>query len=159
MARVNGVALAGGLGVALGCDLAVAAEDVELVTPEVNLGLWPYMISAVIARSVPRKIAMEMMLTGRRLTAVEAQRWGMLNRVVPRSDLDDTVEQLVLDLASKSPLILRLGKHSFHVMEDLPFDQALDYLNAMLTVNLESEDMAEGVSAFFARRTPEWKGR
>jgi enoyl-CoA hydratase len=159
IARVNGVALAGGFGLMLACDLVVAADDAEVGTPEINLGLWPYMISAVIARNVPRKVAMEMMLTGRRLTATEAERWGMINRVVPRADLDADVDHLVEELASKSPLILRLGKRSFHMMEDLPFDQALDYLNGMLTVNLESEDVAEGVSAFFAKRRPEWKGR
>jgi enoyl-CoA hydratase len=159
LARVNGVALAGGFGLVLGCDLAVASEDVEVGTPEINLGLWPYMISAVIARNVPRKVALEMMLTGRRYTAREAERWGMINRVVPRAELDEAVERLVSDLAAKSPLILRLGKESFHRMQEMPFDEALAYLNAMLTLNLETEDVAEGVSAFFAKRAPEWKGR
>lgn len=159
VARVNGVALAGGFGLMLGCDLVVAADDVELGTPEVNVGLWPYMISAVVARNVPRKIAMELMLTGRRLTAAEAARWGIVNRAVPRSELDTAVDALVEDLASKSPLVLRLGKESFRTMQDLPFDQALAYLNGMLTLNLETEDVAEGVAAFFEKRRPEWKGR
>lgn len=159
VARVNGVALAGGFGLMLGCDLVVAADDVEVGTPEINLGLWPYMISAVIERNVPRKIALEMMLTGIRLSAAEARRWGMVNRVVPRGELDGAVDDMVGTLSTKSPLVLRLGKESFRRMQDMAFDDALDYLNAMLTVNLESEDVAEGVSAFFGKREPRWKGR
>ena len=159
VARVNGVALAGGFGVMLACDLVVAADDAELGTPEVNLGLWPFMISAVIRRNVPRKIALEMMLTGRRVSASDAERWGMVNRAVPRGDLDQAVDELTAELAGKSPLVLRLGKESFSRSEDMGLEEALGYLNAMLTVDLESEDVAEGVSAFLQKRRPDWKGR
>jgi enoyl-CoA hydratase/carnithine racemase len=159
VARVNGVALAGGFGLMMSCDMVVAADDAEFGTPEISLGLWPFMISAVIKRNLPRKVALEMMMTGRRYSAGEAARWGMVNRVVPRDALDVAVEDLVGDLASKSPLVLRLGKESFAATDDMGLDQALAYLNAMLTVDLESEDVAEGVSAFLEKRSPEWKGR
>jgi enoyl-CoA hydratase/carnithine racemase len=159
VARVGGAALAGGFGLMLACDLVVAADDAELGTPEINLGLWPFMISAVIRRNVPRKIALEMMLTGRRFSASEAAQWGIVNRVVPRSDLDAAVQELTEELGRKSPLILRLGKESFYRSEDMTLEEALAYLNAMLTVDLESEDVAEGVSAFLQKRPPEWRGR
>jgi enoyl-CoA hydratase/carnithine racemase len=159
VARVNGIALAGGFGLMMACDLVVAAEDVEFGTPEINLGLWPFMISAVIARNIPRKIALEMTMTGRRFTAEEAARWAMVNRVVPRSELDAEIDRLVEELASKSPLVMRLGKESFGRIEDMGLDAALAYLNAMLTVDLESEDVVEGVGAFLEKRRPDWKGR
>jgi enoyl-CoA hydratase len=159
IARVNGVALAGGFGLMLGCDLVVMADDVEVGTPEINLGLWPFMISAVIARNVPRKIALEMMLTGRRLSATEAERWGIANKVVPRAELDPAVDELAKTLAAKSPIAHRLGKESFYRAQDMDFEDALVYLHSMLTVTLESEDVAEGVSAFLQKREPEWKGK
>jgi enoyl-CoA hydratase/carnithine racemase len=159
VARVNGHALAGGFGLMLACDLVVAVDEAELGTPEINLGLWPHMISAVIQRNVPRKVALEMMLTGRRVPAAEAARWGMVNRVVPRGELDEAASVLVVELASKSPLILALGKRSFYRSQDMSFDDALAFLQSMLTVNLEAEDVAEGVSAFLQKRPPEWKGR
>jgi enoyl-CoA hydratase/carnithine racemase len=159
IARVNGAALAGGFGLALACDLVVAADHAEFGTPEVNVGLWPFMITAVIQRHVPRKVALEMMFTGRRLPAAEAERWGLVNRVVPAEHLDHAVQELADELASKSPLVLRLGKESFRRAQDMAFDEALAYLGAMLTVELESEDVAEGVSAFVEKRPPNWKGR
>lgn len=159
VARVNGHALAGGFGLMLACDLVIAASDTEMGTPEVNIGLWPFMISSVIQRDVPRKIALELMLTGRRMEADEAARWGFVNRVVPRADLDSAVDELTAVLASKSPLILSLGKRSFYAAEDMDMDDALRYLSGMLTVCLESEDTVEGVTAFLQKRQPEWKGR
>ena len=159
IARVNGKCLAGGFGLALGCDLIVAAHDAEFGTPEIDVGLWPYMISAVIHRNVPRKVALELMLTGRRMSATEAGRWGIVNRVVPRGELDRTVDSIVETLAGKSPLILRLGKDSFYRSQDMSVQDALGYLHAMLTVNLEAEDLIEGVTAFAQKRRPEWKGR
>ena len=159
IARVNGHALAGGFGLALACDLIVAAEAAEFGTPEVDVGLWPFMITTVIQRNVPRKLALEMMLTGRRVRADEAARWGLVNRVVAADELDATVDALAEDLASKSPLVLRLGKESFRRAQDMAFDDALDYLQAMLTVELQSEDVVEGVSAFVEKRAPNWKGR
>ena len=159
VARVNGHALAGGFGLMLACDLVVAADDAEIGTPETNIGLWPFMITAVIQRDVPRKVALDMMLTGKRLSVTEGERWGFVNRVVPRSDLDSATDELVGHLISKSPVITSLGKRSFYRAEDMATDDALDYLAGMLTVLLGSEDTLEGVTAFMQKRSPEWKGR
>lgn len=159
VARVNGAALGGGFGLALACDLVVAAEHAEFGTPEINVGLWPYIITSVIQRNLPPKIALEMMMLGKRIPAAEAHRWGIVNRVVPAGELDAAVSQLVAELASKSPLILRLGKDSFYAAEDLGFSHALAYLESQLSIGLQAEDVVEGIQAFFQKRPPEWKGR
>lgn len=159
IARVNGHALGGGFGLALACDLIVSTDEAEFGTPEINIGLWPYVITAVINRNVPPKVALEMMMLGKRMSASEAQRWGFVNRVVPREKLDDEVDTLVDDLASKSPVILRLGKESFYTAQDMDIERALKYLENQLSIGLQAEDVAEGISAFFQKRKPEWKGR
>jgi enoyl-CoA hydratase/carnithine racemase len=159
VARVNGHALAGGLGLMLACDVVVAADHAEFGTPEINLGLWPFMITAVIQRDLPRKLALDLMLTGRRLKADEAQRWGFVNRVVPIAELDEVVASYTEAFGSHSPLIAKLGKRSFYEAEDRDFHDALEYLAGMLTVCLESEDTIEGVTAFLQKRTPEWRNR
>jgi enoyl-CoA hydratase len=159
LARVNGTALGGGFGLMLACDLAVAADDVKLGMPEINLGLWPHVITAVVQRTVPRRLALELMLTGRRMEADEALHQGLVNRVVPRAELDGAVGELVEAIASKSPAIVRLGKRSFLGAEDRGFGPALQHLKEMLAANLEEPDLAEGVSAFLQKRSPNWKGR
>ena len=159
VARVNGHALAGGFGLMLACDLVVAAEEAQMGTPEINIGLWPYMISAIVRRDVPRKIALELMCTGRRMTAEEGARWGFVNRVVPRAELDGAVRELTEVLASKSSLLVALGKQTFYAAEELPLETALDHLAGMLTLTLGSEDTLEGVSAFLEKRAPNWKDR
>jgi enoyl-CoA hydratase len=159
VARVNGHALAGGFGLMLACDLVVASDDVEMGMPEINLGLWPFMISALVQRDIPRKIALELMFTGRRIAAEEGTRYGFVNRVVARGELDRAVREITDELASKSPLILSLGKRSFYRAEDMDVDTSLEYLAGMLSLCLQSEDTAEGVSAFFQKRRPQWKGR
>ena len=143
----------------LACDLVIGVEDAEIGTPEINLGLWPFMITAILQRDVPRKVALEMMLTGRRMSMAEAYEWGIVNHAVARAELDTKVDEVVEALASKSPLILSLGKRSFYRAEDMGFSDSLEYLTGMLTVCLESEDTVEGVTAFFQKRPPEWKGR
>lgn len=159
VARVNGHALAGGFGLMLACDLVVAADHAQFGTPEINIGLWPFMITAVIQRDLPRKVALELMLTGRKMNADEAARWGFVNRVVPASELDAAVTELSATLTSKSGLIAALGKRSFYRAEDMSHSEALEYLAGMLTVCLESEDTIEGVTAFLQKRAPEWKDR
>jgi enoyl-CoA hydratase/carnithine racemase len=159
VARVNGHALAGGFGLMLACDLVVASEGAEMGTPEINIGLWPFMITTVIQRDLPRKVGLELMLTGRRMTAREAETWGFVNHVVADAELDSAVGELVEALLSKSPLIAALGKRSFYAAEDMSFPDALEYLSGMLTVTLESEDTVEGVTAFLEKRDPNWKGR
>ncbi|MGH2722778.1 MAG: enoyl-CoA hydratase/isomerase family protein [Actinomycetota bacterium] len=159
IARVNGRALGGGFGLVLACDLAVAAEGVELGTPEIDIGLWPHVITAVIQRSVPRKVALELMLTARRMPAEEALGWGIVNRVVPPADLDAEVERLVEAIAAKSPAIVRLGKRSFVGAEDFPWGRAIEHLKGTLAENLGAEDLVEGVSAFLEKRPPNWKSR
>ena len=159
LARVNGHALAGGFGLMLACDLVVAVEDAQIGTPEVNIGLWPFMISAIIQRDVPRKIALERMRTGARLPARAGARGGFIHKVVARAELDAAVGELTEALASKSPLVAGLGKRSFYRAEDMDTQAALGYLSGMLTVCLQSEDTIEGVTAFMQKRAPEWKGR
>lgn len=157
--RVNGHALAGGLGVALACDVLVAADDVTFGTPEVRVGLWPYMISALIVDHLGPKRAMELMMTGRRMSAQQAHDWGLVNRVVPRAELDDAVGEMAEQLEAAAPLALRWGKEATATARDMTFDAALAYLHGMLDLNAQTDDVAEGIQAFFARRPPQWTGR
>jgi enoyl-CoA hydratase/carnithine racemase len=159
IARVRGYALAGGFGLALACDYVVAAADAQFGTPEIDVGLWPYMITVPLLRSMPPKTVLELMSTGRRVDAVEADRIGFVNRVVPVAELDAAVDELAATLAAKSPLILRWGRDSFYRALDMDADDALAYLQGMLTVTSASEDTAEGVAAFAEKRKPRWKGR
>src|SRR5438477_4980080 len=159
IARVRGYALAGGFGLALANDFVIAAEDAQFGTPEINVGLWPYMITVPLVRSMPPKKVLELMLTGRRVDAAEAERIGFVNRVVPVDELDAAVDELAGTLGSKSPLILRWGRESFYRALDMDPDDALAYLEAMLTITSASEDTAEGVAAFAEKREPQWRGR
>lgn len=159
IARVNGHALAGGFGLAAACDIVIAVDDATFGTPEVNIGLWPMMISAVLQRLVPQRAAFELMVTGRRIGADEALRLGVVSRVVPAAELDAAVDDTIDALAAVSPAVLALGKASFYAIEDLPFDAALDHLQTGLTAVATSEDAAEGIAAFVEKRSPRWKGR
>lgn len=159
VARVNGYALAGGVGLMAGCDIVIASDKSTFGTPEINIGLFPYMIMATLARNVARKRLLEMLLTGDRISAEEAREIGLINRVVSESELDGAVAETARKLASKSPVILKLGRRAFYTMVDMEFDHALEYLNGMLTINGLTEDMIEGVMAFFQKREPQWKGK
>ena len=159
IARVRGYALAGGFGLALACDFVIAAEDAQFGTPEIDVGLWPYMITVPLLRSMPPRKVLELMATGRRVDAAEAERIGFVNRVVPVDKLDAAVDELAATLASKSPLVMRWGRGSFYRVLDMAPDDALAYLQSMLTVTSSSDDTAEGVAAFREKRKPEWKGR
>jgi enoyl-CoA hydratase/carnithine racemase len=159
VARVNGHALAGGFGVAVACDIVVCVEDAKLGAPEVGVGLWPMMISAVLLRSMPRKAVLDLMMTGRIIEPIEAQRLGAVSRVVARPDLDTEVDEVVEGLLATSPATLELGRDSFNAMADLGFDAALDRLQGGLTAVALTDDAREGVGAFLEKRSPRWTGR
>ena len=159
VARVRGFALAGGFGLALSCDFVVCSDDSQFGTPEINVGLWPYMITVPLVRAMPPKKALELMLTGRRVAAVEAERIGFVNQVVPAERLDAAVDELTATLAAKSPAIVKLGRDSFYRVWDEEAGQALAYLHAMLTITTETEDAREGIRAFAEKRQPNWTGR
>ncbi|MGA2319531.1 MAG: enoyl-CoA hydratase/isomerase family protein [Solirubrobacteraceae bacterium] len=155
----GGHVLAGALGIALACDLIVASEEASFGTPEIKVGTFPFMIMALIYRNVPRKKANELLLLGERFSAHEAQAAGIVNRVVPAAELDAAVSEWARKLAGSSPVIMRLGKEAMRRQLDMGLDDALDYLRAQLTLALSTEDIVEGVSAFFDKREPQWKGR
>jgi enoyl-CoA hydratase len=159
LCAARGHVLAGALGIALACDLIVAKDSATFGTPEINVGAFPFMIMALIYRNVPRKKANELLLLGERWSAQEALSAGIVNKVVPADEFDAAVGEWASKLASKSPLIMRLGKEAMRRQLDMPFDDALDYLRAQLTLALSTEDIVEGVTAFFEKREPEWKGR
>jgi enoyl-CoA hydratase len=155
----RGHVLAGALGIALACDLIVASEGATFGTPEINIGAFPFMIMAIIYRNVPRKRANELLLLGERWSAAQALEAGIVNRVVPDGELEAAVEEWAGKLAGKSPVIMRLGKDAMRRQLDMPLDDALDYLRAQLSLAQSTEDIGEGVSAFFEKREPVWKGR
>lgn len=155
----RGHVLAGSLGLALACDLIVASEDATFGTPEITVGLFPFMIMALIYRNVGRKKTNEMLLLGERLTAEQAREEGIVNKVVPAGSFDAQVDEWAKMLAAKSPLIMKLGKDAMWRQMDMDLAAALDYLRSQLAIELSSEDAIEGVKAFFEKREPEWKGR
>jgi enoyl-CoA hydratase/carnithine racemase len=156
---VRGHVLAGALGIALACDLVVASEDATFGTPEINIGTFPFMIMSLIYRNIARKKANELLLLGERWSAQEALAAGLVNRVVSEDEFDNAVADWAGRLAAKSPVIMRLGKEAMRRQLDMPLDDALDYLRAQLTLALSTEDVVEGVTAFFEKREPQWKGR
>jgi enoyl-CoA hydratase/carnithine racemase len=158
IARVRGYALAGGFGLALACDLLVAADDAVFGTPEIDIGIWPFMITVPILRAMTPKRALELMLTGRRVAAGEAERIGFVNRVVPVDELDAAVDELAGTLAAKPPGALRLGRESFYEAVDLGAREALRYLHPLLSVAAGTDEAAEGRAAFADRRPPRWAG-
>ncbi|MEY2399386.1 MAG: hypothetical protein QOJ00_2560 [Actinomycetota bacterium] len=158
IARVQGYALAGGFGLALACDLVIAADNAVFGTPEIDVGLWPYMITVPLTRSMPPKKALELMLTGRRVDAAEADRIGFVTRVVPVAELDRAVAELAATLAAKSPSIVKLGRDSFYEVWDRSAAEALALLHPLLTLTTLTDDAQEGIAAFSEKRPPEWRG-
>ncbi len=160
VARVRGYALAGGFGLACACDLIVAADDAVFGTPEINVGLWPYMITVPLAAvdAAEDRARPDDDRTARRARH-EGERLGFVQRVVPVAELDATVDALAAELAAKSPLIMKWGRDSFYRVLEMDADAALSYLQGMLTVTTQTDDAAEGVAAFAEKREPKWKGR
>ncbi len=159
VARVNGHALAGGLGLVLACDLAVASAEAAFGTPEIDRGLFPMMVMALLQRHLGRKRALELVVGGERLTAARALEWGLVNRVVPPEALDEATAALAALVAGKSQAVLALGRRSFFTAEDLPLAPAMEFLASQLSLNVLTDDAAEGVSAFLEKRPPRWSDR
>ncbi len=157
IARVQGWAMAGGMGLALACDLVIASDRARFGAPELNVGLWPYMVTVPLVRSMPPKKALELMLTSRVVDAAEADRIGFVTSVVPHHELDAAVASLAATLASKPPGAMRLGRESFYAVWDSDAADALAYLHAMLTITSQTAEAAEGISAFMAKRPPAWQ--
>jgi enoyl-CoA hydratase len=155
----NGHVLAGALGLALSCDLIVAKDTATFGTPEINVGVFPFMIMALIYRNVPRKKTNELLLLGERISAEEAREAGIVNRVVSAERFDAAVEEWAASLAAKSPVLMKLGKDAMYRQLDMPFEDALDFLRSQLSIAFTTDDIQEGVKAFFEKREPQWTGR
>jgi 3-hydroxypropionyl-coenzyme A dehydratase len=159
LCALNGHVLAGGMGLALSCDLLIAKQGATFSTPEINVGAFPYMVMAIIYRNVPRKKVNEMMLLGERMSAEDGVQFGLANKVVPADEFDDAVHEWATKLASKSPVLMRIGHDAMYRQQDMALDEALEYLRSQLSLTFSTEDIQEGVQAFFEKREPKWKGR
>jgi enoyl-CoA hydratase/carnithine racemase len=159
LCAANGHVLAGGMGLALSCDLVIAKQGATFGTPEINVGAFPYMIMSLIYRNVPRKKVNEMILLGERLSTEEAVEYGLANRAVPEGEFQAAVDEWAGKLASKSPVLMRLGHDAMYRQQDMALDDALEFLRSQLSLTMSTEDLMEGVQAFFEKREPVWKGR
>jgi enoyl-CoA hydratase/carnithine racemase len=159
VARVHGPAMGGGFGLVAACTFAIAVEDAQMGTPEIEVGLFPMMIMAVLRRFVPRRRLLQMMLLGEKFSAGEALAMGILNKVVPAAELDKAVGDLTATLASKSPTATRHGLRAFAAQDDLDLAAALPMLRGRLADCLGTEDAREGLMAFLEKRAAKWTGR
>jgi enoyl-CoA hydratase/carnithine racemase len=159
IARVNGSAFGGGLGLICACDFAVAADTAKFGTTEAKVGVFPMMILPVLMRVIPRRRLQEMCFFAHRFSALEAQQFDIVNEVVPASELDTAVNAMVEKLAANSPVALRIGRRAISAVTDLSFSDALNLTQAVLPILSQSEDTKEGMKAFAERRAPVWPGR
>jgi len=159
IAAVQGAAVANGCGLVAACDLAIAAEEASFGTTAINVGLFCFAPGLNVLRSVGRKRALGLLLTGDVISAGEAERIGLINKVVPREKLDEAALELAEKLASKSPFALQMGKSAFYKMAEMGYEEAIAYLGEAFATLCATEDAHEGVSAFLNKRTPEWKER
>jgi enoyl-CoA hydratase/carnithine racemase len=159
VARVNGHAMGGGLGLVAASTFAVAATDAKLGTPEIEVGLFPFMIFSVLERVMTRRRLVEMVLSGGKLTAEEAREAGLVNRAVPPEELDQTVAGFTSMVEAKSPSTVRLGLEALRDTDELGMAEKLPILSERLARCLGTEDAREGLMAFMERRTPKWTGR
>ncbi|MBW1647227.1 MAG: enoyl-CoA hydratase/isomerase family protein [Deltaproteobacteria bacterium] len=159
VARINGHCLAGGTGFMLACDIAIAKETARFGTPEVNVGLFPMMIGALIFRNVPRKRAMEMIMLGERLSAAQALEMGLVTRVVPDAEFDAEVDKVLAALAAKSPIGMKIGKQAFAAAETMPLEAAVRFLAGKLAEVAATDDAREGITAFLEKRPPRFIGK
>ncbi len=159
IAKVRKYALAGGLGLMMGCQFVLAEENAEFSTPEIDRGIWPMMIMANIFRNIPRRKGLEMCLFGERINAKQAEEWGVINKAVPADRLDAEVDNWAQRLAEKSPIAMKLGLDAFYKQESMEFDVAVKYLSGELAKVIATEDAREGIAAFLQKRKPNFKGR
>jgi enoyl-CoA hydratase len=159
LCAANGHVLAGALGLALACDLVIARDGARFGTPEIDVGVFPFMIMALIYRNVGRKKTNELLLLGEQISAADAERIGLVNRVVPADEFDAAVADWAARLAAKSPVMMRLGKDAMFRQQDMAFADALAFLQSQLTIAFSTDDVQEGVQAFFEKRDPVWTGR
>jgi enoyl-CoA hydratase len=155
----NGDVLAGAFGLALACDLVIAKDTARFGCPEINVGVFPFMISALIYRTIDRMKANELMMLGEPVTAAEGQALGFVNRVIPAADFDAETMAWATRIASKSPLLMRMGKQAINATRDMALGEALSTLQAQLALAFATEDMREGVAAFTEKREPKWSMR
>jgi enoyl-CoA hydratase/carnithine racemase len=160
VARVQGICLAGGIGLASGCDVVLARESAQFGLPEVDRGLWPFMVSALLARHISPKHAMDRMLIGDRFDARTAYEMGLVSRVFPDNSFDADVDAYIAKLAASPPVAIRLGKQAWITATETPsLPVALEAMQAQLSLLTTTNDVAEGIAAFFEKRDPKWTGR
>ena len=158
IARVNGHVMAGGFGLLCACDMAIAADDIRIGTPESKIGLTPMMILPYMIRLLPPRKLQEMCITGEQFSAAEGLEWGIFNYVVPREELDTKLDWLLDRIVPRSPTSIRLGKQAYAAMADMELRQSLEYAQAMVPVMSSTQDAAEGLAAFQEKRAPDWTG-
>lgn len=156
VARVRGYALAGGFGLAAACDIVVASDDAVFGTPEIDVGLWPFVASVALVRAMPPKAALELMMTGRRVDAAEGVRLGFVHRLTPVDALDAAVDELAVTLAAKPPGAMKRGRDAFYAAWGLDAAEAVARMYPLLTETLAGEEAAEGRAAFAEKRPPHW---
>jgi enoyl-CoA hydratase/carnithine racemase len=158
IAAVQGIATAAGCQLVATCDLAVAAEEAHFATPGVNIGLFCSTPMVALSRAVPRKQAMEMLLTGDPIDGPAAMRLGLVNRLAPTAQVMEEALALAAEIIAKSPFTLKIGKQAFYRQAELGLVEAYDYASQVMTENMMALDAQEGIDAFLAKRKPEWKG-
>jgi enoyl-CoA hydratase/carnithine racemase len=159
IAQVQGFAYAAGCQLVASCDLAVAAESATFCTPGVNIGLFCSTPMVAVSRNLPRKKVMEMLLTGDAISAREAERLGLVNRVAAPETLPAETRKLAAQIAGKSPLVVKIGKEAFYRQLEMPLAEAYDYASRVMTENMLARDAEEGIDAFLEKRTPKWEGK